>query len=140
MSFTKSIKSLFPGYGQCTSYGASTNVNTNTGSNVTITLNTNTSTSSNTVTPISQAMSNGKIRVRTNVIGVNAVSKIVSITATDGTTTVQLYAGDANGTTAGVGLDETFDFVTNLSLNSFSVVVNVTTNNCTHDVEVGGNY
>ena len=138
MSFVKTIKALFPGYGQATSYGSTTNVATNASSNTAITLST-ASTASATVVPLVKALHQGKIRVRTNVIGVNATSGIVSITATDGTTTLSIYGGDKANTSAGIGLDETIDFCTNLQLNSFTVTVNVVTNNCTHDVEIAGN-
>jgi hypothetical protein len=138
MALTKTIRSMFPGAGLVTSYGSIVGANTNTGA-TTIVLNTNTSTATSLITPLMQAISNGRIRVKGATIGTNSTSTVGIITATDGTTTLRLYAGDAIATTAGVGVDEVIDFCTNLSLNSFSVVITTAVNNCTHDVEIAGN-
>src|SRR6266542_1446177 len=89
MSFVKSIRSWFPGTGHCTAYGRTTNVTTNTGA-TTITLATN-STASATLIPLSQGLSNGFIRIKNATIGAASTSKVTNITATDGTTTIQLY-------------------------------------------------
>lgn len=133
----KSIKAIFPGLGHATSYGANLNVSTPVATTA-VTIATN-STASNTLSPLSQALSNGAIRVRTNSVGAASTQKVVNITATDGTTTISLYGGDGAATAAGQGLDETIDFVTQLNLNSFTVNIAVTANTSTHDVEVAGN-
>lgn len=130
MAFVRTIQSVLPGFGTPSIVVQRTNVTTNTG-NTNVTLPATGS--------FSPSAGTGMIRVKSNVIGVNATCKVALITATDNTTTVQLYAGDAAASSAGVGIDEVFEFVTDLNLTSITVVVNVATNNCTHDVEFAGN-
>jgi sugar (pentulose or hexulose) kinase len=84
-------------------------------------------------------MSIGKVRVKTNTIGVNSTSIVTKITGTDGVTTVNLFGGDTNASAAGVGIDHEYNFTTDLNLTTISVVVTVATADCTHDIEVAGN-
>lgn len=78
----------------------------------------------------------GKIRVKTLVTGAGGTNKVGLITATDGTTTIQLYAGDSAATAANQGLDEQFEFISDLAITSITVNVVVAVANGTHDVEV----
>jgi hypothetical protein len=106
------------------------NVTTNTG-NTTVTLP---ATGAFAPTTISR----GLVRVKSNVVGVNATAKVAKITGTDGTTTEDFYLGDANSSAAGEIIDETYQFQSELNLTSVSVVVNIATNNSTVDVEISG--
>lgn len=144
MSLSKTIKSLFPGVGIVTGYGFQTNAAAPVAT-TTYVVNTNTSVASNNtitgvqVSPLTQAISNGKIRVRSFTVGTNATFSTGIITATDGTTTVSLYAGDAAASAAGNAYDRVFEFCTNLSLTSFSIPVTVAANASSVDIEVAGN-
>jgi hypothetical protein len=144
MSFTKSIKSTFPGVGHATGYGFQTNAAAPV-TTTTYVINTNTQMASNNtitgvqVSPLTSAISNGKVRVRSFTVGTSATLKVGAITATDGTTTVQIYAGDTAASTAGNALEFCADFVTNLNLTSFSIPVTAAANACTVDIEVAGN-
>jgi hypothetical protein len=83
-------------------------------------------------------VSRGLVRVKSNVIGVNATAQVLNITGTDGTTTVDLSAGDAIASRAGIGIDHMYQFQSDLNLTSITVAVNIATNNSTVDVEMAG--
>lgn len=129
MAFVNSVKQILPGMGSPTTVVQRVGVTTNIGTTV-VTLP-----SSGSFAP---TISWGKVRAKANSIGVNATFLIAKITATDGATTVSLYGGDAAATAAGVGLDEQFEFVSELKLTSISVSITVATANSTCDVEVAG--
>src|ERR1017187_5252133 len=99
--------------------------------------NTNTSIASTTtgiaLGTFSPPISNGKIRVQSNVIGVNATYKVGVITGTDGTTTVQLYAGDQAASANSNSISEVFEFITDLALTSINVPVTTANNTSTVD-------
>lgn len=80
----------------------------------------------------------GKIRVQSLALGVNATCKITNILGTDGTTTQQLYAGDAAQTANGQSYVNEIEFITDLALTSINVAINVVNNTSTFDVEVCG--
>lgn len=130
MAFVRTIQSVLPGFGTPSIPVQRVNIATNTG---------NTNVTFPATGSFSPTVGTGMIRVKNNVIGVNATTKVALITGTDGTTTVQLYAGDAAASAAGTGIDETFQFVTDLNLTSITCVVNVATNNSTVDAEFAGN-
>jgi hypothetical protein len=77
----------------------------------------------------------GKIRVQTLAIGVNATTKITNILVTDGTTTQQVYAGDAAQTANGQSYCEVIEWISDLNVNSINVAINVVNNTTTFDVE-----
>ena len=81
----------------------------------------------------------GYVRIKTGGVGPrgNVTTKVGVITATDGTNTANVYAGDANATSNNLFYDSTFFFwydwpVANINITNIS-----TTNNTqTYDVEV----
>lgn len=131
MSLLKSIMAVLPGFGHAGTYQKREGVATNSGGDTTITVP-----ASGSLTP---TLSKGMIRVKTATVGVNATVLLKSVTATDGSTTISLYAPDSAASSAGVGIERVIPFCTDLNLTSISVVLTVGTANCTHDVEVAGN-
>lgn len=131
MAFTKSVKDISPGYGSPAVSVQLVNVTANVGATA-ITFPTSGAFSPSPIT-------NGRVRVKANTIGASATFIVGKITGTDGTTTVQLYAGDTAATSAGVGLDEIFDFRVDLAMTSVTVNVTVATANSTVDAEICGN-
>ena len=79
------------------------------------------------------APSSGKIRVRTNTVGSTGTTTVV-LTVTDGTTTVQV--GQISTTAAGVGIDETIDFVTDLAITGVIAAVTMAVSAQTAVVEM----
>jgi hypothetical protein len=130
MAFVKTIKALLLGLGNAVTSVQRVAVATNVGA-TTITLP-----ASGSFAP---TMSVGKLRVKTNSVGGASTSIVTKITGTDGVTTVDLYGGDVAASTAGTGIDHTYEFTTDLNLTAISVVVTTGVANCTHDVEVAGN-
>lgn len=125
MTIVNSVAKILPGMGSGQTYQ---NLNTSIASTTTgIALGT-----------FSPPISAGKIRVQSNVIGVNATYKVGLITGTDGTTTVQLYAGDQAATANSNSLSETIEFITDLALTSINVPVTTANNTSTVDCEVSG--
>jgi hypothetical protein len=131
MAFINTVATTYPGNGQPSIWIQRSNVATNTG-NTNVTLPASGSFSP----PIRLAY----IRVKTLTIGVNATVKVALITITDSTNAnnvVQIYPGDGAASAAGVPIDQTYDLGPwDVTASSVNVVVNVATNNCTHDVEI----
>lgn len=130
MAFVNTVKQILPGMGSPTTVVQRAAVATNSGATTNITLP-----SAGSFAP---TISWGKVRAKTVTVGANSTSKVASVTATDGTTTIQLYGGDAAASAVGTGIDETIDFMSDLKLTSITVAITVATANCTHDVEVAG--
>jgi hypothetical protein len=131
MSLNRSVKQIMPGMGSATVTLQLTNVATNAGATTNVVL----PTSGN----FSSTIGVGKVRVKSNVIGTNATFKVVNIIGSDGTNTVQLYAGDANATSNGAAFDEYIEFLTELKLATINVAVAVVNNNSTVDVDLAAN-
>lgn len=131
MAIVKSIRALFPGRGVATTYVKREAVAAAVGA-VAIAI---------PAAPASfqPTISNGRIRIRTNTMAGASTLIINKITGTDGTTTVELYAGDAAATAAATGLEREIPFCTNLDLTSITVNLTVGVADETVDVEVAGN-
>jgi hypothetical protein len=134
MAFVNTVATTFPGNGTPTVWIQRANVATNTG-NTNVTLP-----SSGAFTPPLRVFD---VRVKTLTLGVNATCKVALITATDSTNAnnvIQIYSGDSAASAAGTAIDQTYQMgPTDITVSSINVVVNVATNNCTHDVEIAGN-
>lgn len=131
MSFVRSVAEQYPEIPVV--WVQRNNVVTNTG-NTTVQLP-----ASGNFTPV--GISRGVVRVKTNVVGVNATSRVFSITAIDSTNAsnkIELYSGDQGVSAVGVGIDHEYAFQTDIQIGVLNVIVNVNTNNCTTDVEVAG--
>jgi len=134
MAFLRGVSDLPPGWGGAALKLAISNVATNSGANTNVTL----PASGSFVQPVSAAV----IRVKTLTVGVNATCKVAAIIGTDASNAnnlIQVYGGDGGASPAGVGIDESFSIRSDVSLGSINVVVNVATNNCTHDVSIAAN-
>jgi hypothetical protein len=79
------------------------------------------------------APTGGKIRLRTLSVGATGTTTVV-FTVTDGTTTVQV--GQIPTTAAGVGVDETIIFVTDLSITAVTAAVSMAVAAQTANVEM----
>lgn len=123
MAFIRTVKDIMPGYGSAGQFQKQEGVATNVG------------TTAVTTTAFVGTVSAGLIRVKTLAIGAGGTNKVGVITVTDGTTTVQIYAGDAVATAANQGLDEIFEFRSDLNITSITVNIVVAVANGTHDVE-----
>lgn len=123
MAFKNSVKQILPGMGSAGVAVKQEGVATNVGT-----------------TPVTfnnlGGISAGKIRAKTLSTGAGGTNKIGVITATDGVTTIQLYAGDSAATSANVGLDAQLEFISDLAITSITVNIVVAVANGTHDVEV----
>ncbi len=110
------------------------NTNTNTGAaNVQLNINAATGYSPNAFVNF------GRLRVKSNIVGVNATTKVQGIWVSDGTNTRQVYVGDAAATDNGTAFDYLYDSIcSDISINQVIVQINVTNNNGTCDVEFGG--
>jgi len=81
----------------------------------------------------------GYVRIKSNLLKLNVNTKVGLITATDGTNTAQLYAGDAAATANGTFYDSTFFFFFDWGVSNINITNIATTNNtATYDVEVAG--
>lgn len=129
MAFVKSIRSTLLGLGHATTYVKREAVSA-------------TATSHDVLLPASGSfaptISSGKIRVKAATIGASATFIVSGITGTDGSTTVMLYGGDTAASAAGIGIDHTYAFATDLSLTSITVSIVVGANTSTLDYEVAG--
>jgi hypothetical protein len=133
MAFLRGVTDLPPGWGGAQIKLVLANVATNTG-NTNVSLPASGSFSS----PVSAAI----IRVKSLTVGVNATVKVAAIIGTDAgnaSNLIQVYGGDGSASPAGVGIDESFSIRSDVSFGSINVVVNVATNNCTHDVSIAAN-
>lgn len=123
MAFKNSVKQILPGMGSAGVAVKQEAVATNVGT---------TAVAFNNLGGISA----GKIRVKTLATGAGGTNKVATITATDGVTTIQLYAGDSAATPANQGLDMQLEFISDLLITSITVNITVAVANGTHDVEV----
>lgn len=84
----------------------------------------------------------GMVRVKTVTIGENASIGVLGIIGRDSTNAlnfVQISGGDGSATTNGMGIDQCYLFRTDLSFSTINVVISVSNNDCTHDVEIAAN-
>ena len=123
LPFINPVSQAMPGYGSPSCYGAATQTITTTAGPTTIIIAAASTTPSSGGTPFNldgaPPPSRGKFRIRSNTVNGSTTTSIV-ITATDGTTTLQIGAVTA---TAGIAIDETREFTTDLSLTSFSFII-----------------
>jgi len=127
MTILNSVGCVAAGFGSGDYYQKREGVTTNVGATA-ITIP-----SSGNLSPTARS---GRIRVKSATIGTNATFIVGKITATDGSSTVQLYGGDTAATSAGVGLSFILDFITDLNLTIITVNVTIGTANSTVDVEL----
>ena len=81
----------------------------------------------------------GYVRIKSNIISLNANIKVGPITATDGTNVANLYAGDAASGQNSRFYDQTFFFWYDWAVSNINITNIATTNNtATFDVEVAG--
>lgn len=129
MSIVNSVKTLFPGVGNCTEYVALTAQ--------TLTINT---TNSFALTGFTNYVRSGRIKL--NVTAAPASSQItgIKITATDGTNTVTLYQ-DAVSRTAAELNELLWEFISEFNLTTVTVAVTMANAGSaqTCDVEIAGN-
>jgi hypothetical protein len=130
-----------PGYGSGSNYGAVTqNITTTAGpTTMTIAAASTTPSSGGTAFNLDGAPppSCGKYRIRSNTVNGSTTTSIV-ITVTDGTTTLQVGAATA---TAGIAIDETKEFKTDLQITSisFAITLGGSTFTASFDAEVSMN-
>ena len=124
LPFANPVSQCMPGFGSPSFYGAATQVITTTAGPTTLTIAAASTTPSTGGTPFNLSggppPSGGKVRIRTNTVNASTTTAI-TITATVGTTTLQI--GQIPATAAGVGIDYTTDFRTDLSITSISIAV-----------------
>ena len=110
------------------------NTNTNTGAaNVQLNINAITGYSPNAYVNF------GRLRVKSNIVGANATTKVQGVWVSDGTNTRQVYVGDAAATANGTAFDYLFDsIISDVSVNQVIVQINVQNNNGTCDLEFAG--
>lgn len=81
----------------------------------------------------------GYVRIKSNIINLNVNVKVGPITATDGTNTANIYAGDAAAGQNSRFYDQTFFFWYDWAVANINITNIATTNNtATFDVEVAG--
>lgn len=81
----------------------------------------------------------GYIRIKSNIISLNVNVKVGPITATDGTNTANVYAGDSASGQNSRFYDQTFFFWYDWAVANINITNIATTNNtATFDVEVAG--
>lgn len=124
MTIVNSVKTLAPGIGSSDFYASNVGVNANTGGATVVSL---------ALAPAGQA---GKVRIKTATIGVNGTIKVNNIIASDGTNNVVIYNGDANTSANGAAIDEVWEWITNINVNTININVTVANNNGTVDAEV----
>jgi hypothetical protein len=142
MSVNRPVTSDFPGPGVATTYVKRENVACNAGTTV-ITV----PASGNFSPPLSNGMVRVKNALTTGGVGVNATTKVASVTVTGppasntaaAAVTVQVFGGDANASAAGTGIDEVYSIFTDISIQTAAISVTTATNTCYCDVEVAGN-
>lgn len=134
MAFVVTTKQMNIGGGTPSVYLNTINTNTNTGAaNVQLNINAATGYSPNAY------ISFGRLRVKSNVVGANATSKVQGVWLSDGTNTRQVYIGDPAATANGAAFDYTYDNLTSdLLVNQIIVQINVANNNGTADIEFCG--
>lgn len=136
LPFLNPVSQSMPGYGSPSCYGAATQALSATATMVIAATSTTPSSGGTPFNPNGDpAPSRGKIRIRfSNPNGATTFAAVV--TATDGTTTLQIDAIGA--TAAGTSLDYTREFNTDLGITSISIVATLGggTTTGTLDVEV----
>jgi hypothetical protein len=124
-AFVNSPAQVMPGYGSPSCNGSVFGFVFTTASANTMTIPATGATTPAGGTPFNPsgmpAPSKGKFRFRTSTVGVAVTTSFV-VTVTDGTTTEQVHAGTA---VAGVALDYTAEFETDLSITSVSCVATI---------------
>lgn len=125
-AFVNSPAQVMPGFGSPSRNGSIYGFVFTTASANTMTIAATSTTPSANGTPFNTsgmpAPTKGKIRFRTSTVGA-AVTTAVVFTVTDGTTTEQVHSIPV--TTAGVAIDYTFEFVTDLNITSISAVATI---------------
>jgi hypothetical protein len=119
----RTVKDVMPGYGSAGIYQSQQNVAAPV------------ATTAITTTAFTGTVSAGLIRVKTASTGAGGTNKVGTITVTDGVTTTQIYAGDAVATPANQGLDEIFEFRSDLNITAITVNYTVAVAAGTVDVE-----
>ena len=138
LPFVNSISQCLPGYGSPANYGAATETITTTAGPTTITIAAATTTPSTGGTPFNldgaPAPSRGKYRIRSNTVN-GSTTTSVTVIVTDGTTSSQVGAVTA---AAGVAIDETREFSTDLGITSiaFAITLGGSTYTASFDIEV----
>ena len=138
LPFINPVSQAMPGYGSPSNYGAATQTITTTAGPTTMTIAATTTTPSAGGTAFNldggPPPSRGKFRIRSNTVNGSTTTSVI-ITCTDGTTTLQIGAVTA---AAGVAIDETREFTTDLSLTSisFAITLGGSTFTASFDVEV----
>jgi hypothetical protein len=124
LPFLDPVSAIMAGYGSASCNGSATQTITTTAGPTTLTIAAATTTPSTGGTPFNlnggPPPSGGKVRIRTNTVNANTTTAI-TITATDGTTTLQI--GQIGATAAGAAIDYTTDFRTDLAITSVSIAV-----------------
>jgi hypothetical protein len=136
-AFLNPVSQSMPGYGAPSYYGVVNSFVLTTASANTITIPASGATTPSGGTAFNTSggppPSRGKVRIRTSTVG-GAVTTSAVVTVTDGTTTLNI--GAIGVTAAGVGVDRTIEFNTDLSITSVSVVITIAnTGVATADVE-----
>ena len=137
LPFINPVSQVMPGYGSPSCYGAATSPLTVAGPTSIIIANTST-TPATGGTPFNlngaPPPSRGKYHIRSSAVNA-ATTTSIAVTATDGTTTLLIGTVTA---AAGMALDETREFNTDLSITSISFAVTLAgaTTTATFDAEV----
>jgi len=138
LPFVNSVAQSLPGYGSPSCYGAATQTITTTAGPTTITIAATSTTPGTGGTPFNlsgaPAPSRGKYRIRANTVNGSTTTSITVI-ATDGTTSLLLGTVTA---AAGVAIEETREFNTDLGITSiaFAVTLGGSTYTASFDIEV----
>jgi hypothetical protein len=138
LPFINSVAQSMPGFGSAANYGAATQTITTTAGPTAIVIAATTTTPSSGGTPFNldgaPPPSRGKYHIRSNTVNASTTTSI-TVTATDGTTTVLIGTVTA---AAGIALDETREFNTDLSLTSlsFNITLGGSTFTASFDIEV----
>jgi len=129
MAIVNSIKTLFPGFANVTEYI------TLLGQNVPINAAT-----AFVLTGFTNYVRSGRIRFKTTAAPASSQITGISITGTDGTTTVSLYQ-DTTARTAAQLLDFFTDFLSELNLTTITVTITAANagSAMTADLEIAGN-
>lgn len=130
MAIVNKLTSIFPGFGNATEYLTLTAQNLPINATTTFTLNT-----------FVNYVRSGRIRIKNTATGgAGAGVSGLQITGTDGTTTVVLHF-DTNAFPTNSFFDRVFDFMSELNLNSISLLVTTVNGGGagTIDIEIAGN-
>ena len=124
LPFVNPVSQSMSGYGSPSYYGAGTQTITTTSGLTTLVIANTSTTPSTSGTAFNlnggPPPSRGKIRLRTNTVNGSTTTAVV-FTVTDGTTTLQV--GQLPAVAAGVAIDETVEFNTDLGITSISALV-----------------